>query len=121
MWAKCGQKRFEARLKPSETLESRHSCEWWFLRKLEEAVNLFDAYVKTHPGEIPDKEFFREYFWLFERPDEEGRVSCAEFDRVMHFVDGSYDLSAKVFSESKRLFNSFEDFVKYCQAKKTEE
>ena len=53
--------------------------------------------------------------------DEEGRVSCAEFDRVMHFVDGSYDLSAKVFSESKRLFNSFEDFVKYCQAKKTEE
>lgn len=39
----------------------------------------------------------------------------------MHFVDGSYDLSAKVFSESKRLFNSFEDFVKYCQAKKTEE
>ena len=35
--------------------------------QLEEAVNLFDAYVKTHPGEIPDKEFFREYFWLFER------------------------------------------------------
>ena len=34
--------------------------------QLEEAVNLFDAYVKTHPGEIPDKEFFREYFWLFE-------------------------------------------------------
>lgn len=89
--------------------------------QLEEAVNLFDAYVKTHPGEIPDKELFREYFWLFERPDEEGKVSCAEFDRVMHLVDGSYDLSAKASGESKRLFDSFEDFIKYCQAEKSKE
>nr|DAM23675.1 MAG TPA: hypothetical protein [Caudoviricetes sp.] len=39
MWAKCGQKRFEARLKPSETLESRHSCEWWFFCKLKDALS----------------------------------------------------------------------------------
>ncbi|EEQ55793.1 hypothetical protein BLIG_01531 [Bifidobacterium longum subsp. infantis CCUG 52486] len=39
MWAKCGQKRFEARLKPLKTLESRHSCEWWFLRKLKDALS----------------------------------------------------------------------------------
>ncbi|EIJ28112.1 hypothetical protein HMPREF1313_1895 [Bifidobacterium longum subsp. longum 1-6B] len=39
MWAKCGQKRFEARLKPLKTLESRHSCEWWFFSKLKDALS----------------------------------------------------------------------------------
>ncbi|EIJ30051.1 hypothetical protein HMPREF1312_2264 [Bifidobacterium longum subsp. longum 44B] len=39
MWAKCGQKRFEARMKPSETLESRHSREWWFFSKLKDALS----------------------------------------------------------------------------------
>ena len=29
----------EARLKPLKTLESRHSCEWWFLRKLKDALS----------------------------------------------------------------------------------
>ena len=35
----CGQKRFGARMKPSETLESRHSCEWWFFSKLKDALS----------------------------------------------------------------------------------
>lgn len=88
--------------------------------QLKDAINLFDAYVKSHPGETPDKEFFREYFWLFERPDEEGRVSCAEFDRVMHFVDGSYALSVKAAGKNKQLFSNFEDFIRYCQVEVSE-
>lgn len=39
MWAKCGQKHFGARMKPSETLESRHSHEWWFFSKLKDALS----------------------------------------------------------------------------------
>ena len=36
---KCGQKHFGARMKPSETLESRHSREWWFFSKLKDALS----------------------------------------------------------------------------------
>lgn len=62
MWAKCGQKRFEARLKPLKTLESRHSCEWWFLRKWEETVlektfdnvNFVSCHAYYHPELQPD-------------------------------------------------------------------
>ena len=39
MWAKCGQKRFGTCLKPSETLESRHSCKRWFFSKLKDALS----------------------------------------------------------------------------------
>lgn len=83
--------------------------------QLKEAVNLYMAYTETHSGEIPSKELFREYFWLFERPDDENHLSCGEFDRVMHFVEGSYELSLKTASEDKSMFASFEDFIKYCQ------
>ena len=83
--------------------------------QLKEAVNLFDAYVNSHLGKKPDKELFREYFWLFERPDEEGRLSCAEFDDVMHLVEGSYELSVTAAREDAPMFDSFEDFIRYCQ------
>lgn len=35
----CGQKRFGTCLKPSETLESRHSCKRWFFSKLKDALS----------------------------------------------------------------------------------
>ena len=82
--------------------------------QLNEALSLFRAYRKSHSGKVPPKEIFREYFWLFERPGKNGFCSCEAFDRVMHLIDDSFELSISSASSKEPMFNGFEEFIKYC-------
>lgn len=91
-----------------EYRQKRHSVQ------LKEAEALYRSYRSTHPDKVPNKEIFREYFWLFERPDKRGKFSCEEFDRVMHLLDG-YELSMHAIQEQKPAFASYEDFLRHCE------
>lgn len=82
--------------------------------QLREAEELYRSYQKTYPGQVPDREVFREYFWLFDRPDEQGRFSCEEYDRVMH-LSGCYERSMKVLREQSPMFESYEEFLRHCE------
>lgn len=89
--------------------------------QLDEALNLFKTYCASHAGEIPPKEIFREYFWLFESPDKNGICSCEAFDQTMHLIDGSFTLSVNLSKYSKPMFDSFEEFIKYCCSRNCKE
>lgn len=89
--------------------------------QLDEALNLFKTYCASHAGEIPPKEIFREYFWLFESPDKNGICSCEAFDQTMHLIDGSFTLSVNLSKYSKPMFDGFEEFIKYCCSRNCKE
>ena len=83
--------------------------------QLTEAEGLYRSYRRVHPEQIPGREVFREYFWLFERPDERGQFSCGEYDHVMHLLD-DYERSVKAMREQRPMFVSYEEFLQHCEA-----
>lgn len=84
--------------------------------QLDEAVQLYWTYRHTHSGQDPEEELFREYFWLFTRPDNDGRFECEEFWNVMHLMDDSYEKSFQVIASKPARFDSFDSFIEYCKS-----
>lgn len=80
-------------------------------RQLKEAVECYKSY-KNSFNKVPPQEIFREFFWLFGERDE-SKLSGAFFD-IMH-LEGNYELSLKRWSDTKPTFDSYEEFVSYCE------
>ena len=64
--------------------------------QLEEAYQLYLSFIHRYPEQIPGMEIFREYFWLFDRPDSNGKLSCDAFENVMHLMSGTYEQSLEL-------------------------
>lgn len=78
-------------------------------KQLNEAVDIVKNYYDVY-GKIPKKEILREYFWIFENRN--GNLNKT-FDDVIHLV-GNYEQSLNKFNTTKSIFNSYEEFIKYC-------
>lgn len=78
--------------------------------QLKEAKELALAYY-DRLGKKPDREVFHEYFMLF--ADEQTVKSCEVFNNKMKLCD-NMDESFKYLKNNKPIFNSFDDFLKYC-------
>ncbi len=80
-------------------------------RQFEEAKQLAIEYFNTY-NKIPEKEVFREFFWLF------GDRKSAEFENksfyeIMHLL-GNYDKSLEKYKNTKPMFNRYDEFLKEC-------
>ena len=82
--------------------------------ELDEAVEMVNMYYLRY-GQNPPLRILREHFWLFEN---EYNMLDVEYKKVMHLVDGSFDLSCNVFKKHKAMFGSYEDFIRYCESKR---
>ena len=78
--------------------------------QLKEALCLFENYTKSFSSVLP-KEVFREFFWLFE--NREGKL-IEPFNKTF-MLGGGFEKSKKRFLETKPMFNSYEEFVDYCE------
>ncbi|MFC2646988.1 MAG: acyltransferase [Coriobacteriaceae bacterium] len=89
-------------------------------RQVDEAYYQYRGYVLRY-GHPARKEEFREFFWLF--CDRGEVVTTPEFDAVMDLVEGSRSLSERRFNivAPTRPFETFEDFVAYCDSRMAEE
>ncbi|QUC03753.1 DapH/DapD/GlmU-related protein [Atopobium sp. oral taxon 416] len=89
-------------------------------RQVDEAYYQYRGYVLRY-GRPARKEEFREFFWLF--CDRGEVVATPEFDAVMDLVEGSRPLSERRFNivAPTRPFETFEDFVAYCDSRMAEE
>lgn len=81
-------------------------------KQLDEAYELVIEYKKQY-GKYPDKEILREYFWLFEERDENHKL-CKTFQDV-HKLSENFEISTKIFRETKPKFNGYTDFIKYIE------
>lgn len=90
-----------------EYLEKRRAVQ------VKEAADLYDCWRRNSRegkrGGVPPREIFREFFWLFEE-GVPGSFSCSEYENVMGLC-GTYEKSAVRFSETKRAFESYEQFL----------
>ncbi len=95
-----------------EYLEKRRAAQ------VEEAADLYDCWRRNSPegkrGGVPPREIFREFFWLFEE-GAPGNFSCSEYENVMELC-GTYEKSARRFSETKRAFENYERFLLHIQS-----
>lgn len=89
--------------------------------QLDEAFNLYISYSDAHNGAEPHRKVFREYHWLFERPDLNGHFSCVEFDEVNHLVNGSNSLSVTALLKCPPRFCGYQDFLNYCRHRRSQE
>ena len=78
-------------------------------KQLSEALKLYSCYRERYGCE-PEKELFREYFWLFEK---DGGSLCPEFWDVNSLV--LPDVSTKAFAEWNPRFDGYSDFLEYCR------
>lgn len=89
--------------------------------QLAEALELYRYWRRNSPegkrGEVPSKELFREFFWLFEKRGQDG-FDVPEYENVMALC-GPYDKSVTRYSETSRLFGSYEEFLSYLEAHMT--
>lgn len=78
----------------------------------DEAIKMFNEYYISY-NEIPNKEIFDEFFWLFENrnitelPD--------TFNEKMKLT-GNYNKTLECFQKSTPEFNGYDEFVKYCMS-----
>lgn len=79
--------------------------------QLKEAQTMFNCYVERY-NKIPNKEVFREFFQLFQEPEEVHKLNPV-FKEVLE-LEGTFDKSYSFYSDMKRQFNNYEEFVKYC-------
>ena len=70
-----------------------------------EAIALAKAYY-SHTRELPPKELFHEFFFLFE----DGNDLIQNFDNKLQLV-GNYDVSKKCLIETKQKYKTFDDFI----------
>lgn len=92
-----------------EYLEKRRTAQ------VAEAADLYDCWRRNSPGgkrgEVPPKEVFREFFWLFEdRGAPRTGWSDPSFGKAMR-LGGTYEKSCERFSRSKPLFAGYEEFL----------
>lgn len=76
-------------------------------RQLSEAIEIVKHYRKAF-GKNPTKEKLPAYFWLFEPRNEE--ISNPMLLQRMK-LKGNFDVSVKLFKDSKPLFDNFEAFL----------
>lgn len=81
--------------------------------QLEEAVELAREYYKTY-NKVPGIKVFHEYYFLFAERSKE-YLDKHGLNYTSHIKDPEKFL--KGFCESKPEFDSFEDFIKYCDLK----
>lgn len=77
--------------------------------QIEEACNLANAY-KRRTGKIPPKEIFREFFMVFTNDEKD---IDEKFKNVIKLCSNFND-SINYIKREKSLFDSYEDFLKYC-------
>lgn len=86
--------------------------------QIQEAADLYDCRRRNSPegkrGEVPSKEMFREFFWLFESREADG-FAVEEFENVMSLC-GTYDKSVERFNQTSRAFSSFESFLEKMES-----
>lgn len=82
-------------------------------KQLEEAIEIAKEYYKTY-NKYPEKEIFREYFWLFE--NNENKL-CKTFDNVMK-LENNEEKSYKTFKETKKQFSNYEEFLERVRNEK---
>lgn len=81
--------------------------------QLDEAYEQYACWRSAHEG-TPLPIVFREFFWLFAEMDEDGHFDVPEFERIMHFVPSSYNVSIRRWRDSKHLFSTYDEFLAYC-------
>ena len=74
-----------------------------------EAIAIFAEYYKRY-HKIPSKKLFNEFFWLFEKRNED---LLPEFIEKMRLT-GNYDDSIARFNETKPVFDGYDHFVEHC-------
>jgi len=79
-------------------------------KQLNEAVLMVREY-KNRYGLEPPKSIMREHFWLFE-DDYESLIP--EFKDVFALVNGTLETSLSEFTEHKKTFSNYEEFLLYC-------
>lgn len=84
--------------------------------QLSEAIECYKCYKDVFNAP-PPKEIFREFFWLFQERDE--AKLCEAFSSIMQ-LEGNYNLSLQRWCDSKPLFNSYDEFVSYCEIMRNE-
>lgn len=72
------------------------------------AIRYYEVYRKW-----PDKEIFREFFWIFE---EKNTTLINTFDEVMK-LEGNEQMSYEKFKNTKSLFNNYNEFMDYVKEK----
>ena len=81
--------------------------------QLDEAFELYAAYISNPTicsiGEMPPKDIFHEFFWLFEARGKDG-FDFRPYEDKMHLM-GTYELSVKRLSAYKRPFETYADFI----------
>ena len=82
-------------------------------RQLKEALTLAKAYHQRF-GELPPKEVFNEYFWLFEKRNPD---TLPEAFRVQMTHSGNYEVCMQKFMDSEPEFDGYEDFLTWCEEK----
>lgn len=100
-----------------EYLEKRRNAQ------MAEALDLYKYWRRNSSegkrGEMPRKELFREFFWLFEKRGKDG-FDIPEYENVMALC-GTYDKSVARYSETTRHFDSYEEFLSYLESHTTAE
>lgn len=78
-------------------------------RQLAEAVDIYCRYYRRF-GRKPDKEIFREYFWLFTSASDELN---SQFSEVNGYIDRA--LTNDIFGSWTPVFPDYKSFEKHCQ------
>lgn len=84
-------------------------------RQLDEATECAIEYYNVYK-KWPEKEIFREFFWLFENKKEK---LCDTFDEVMN-LEGNSEKSYKVFEKNEKKFESYDEFMKFVREEKND-
>lgn len=79
-------------------------------KQLDEAYELAIEFKKRY-GKFPEKEVFREYFWLFE---ERKSQLCKTFEDV-HKLSNNFDLSTEIFNQTFPIFKGYKEFIKFVE------
>lgn len=85
-------------------------------KQLDEVYECATRYYEVY-SKWPNKEVFREFFWLFE---EKNIPLCTTFEDVMK-LEGNEDISYEKFNKRKSLFDNFEQFISYVKKRYLDE
>lgn len=84
--------------------------------QVKEAKELAIAY-KQATGEIPPKEVFREFVFLFDNEeDSNGKLKEKSFEEILH-IGGNYERTIEVYRKRNVLFDSYDEFLADCFGK----
>ena len=79
--------------------------------QLYEAEELYRCYVKRM-GKQPPVEVFDEFFWLFQRRDEQALTDGER--RKMELI-GNYEQSVDKYLKTEPVFDGYDNFLKYMK------